>query len=138
MISSDMYFPRSTAFSLFLMSKPYISLLSHLLPVHSFSAPWKHQKKFFWCFQGMKKGWIGNKWANKRNIHCTKSEEILNGKLHFLCSDKVSFTHFIPLVFFYTSWQHQKTGITQLAQCSISIPLEHVRKPKVFWRFQGV
>ena len=22
-----------------------------------------------------------------RSIHCTKHEEILNGKLHFLCSD---------------------------------------------------
>ena len=21
------------------------------------------------------------------NIHCTKDEEVLNGKLHFLCSD---------------------------------------------------
>ena len=41
----------------------------------------------------------------------TFTEEILNGKLHFLCSVKTKLhqlTYFIPLVSFYAPWKHMK------------------------------
>ena len=39
---------------------------THLFPVRPFSTPWKHQKalRFSGCFQGVEKGFTGNKWAN--------------------------------------------------------------------------
>ena len=39
--------------------------LTHLLPTHTYSIPWKHQQnlRFFWCFQGVEKRYIGNKWV---------------------------------------------------------------------------
>ena len=37
----------------------------------------------------------------------TLTEEILNGKLHFLCgAGKEFLTHFMPVVSFYTPWKH--------------------------------
>ena len=35
-------------------------------PNAAFLYPWKHQKtvRFFWCFQWVEKGSIGNKWVN--------------------------------------------------------------------------
>ena len=38
--------------------------LTHLFPMHPFSTPWKHQKtlRFFWYFQWLEKGCIGNEW----------------------------------------------------------------------------
>ena len=41
-----------------------IDLLIYLFPMHPFSAPSKHQKTVFCCFQGVEKGCIGNKWVN--------------------------------------------------------------------------
>ena len=37
-----------------------------LFPVYPFSNPWKHHKtvKVFWCFQGLQKVCIRNKWVN--------------------------------------------------------------------------
>ena len=38
--------------------------------MHLFSTPWKHQKtvKVFWCFQGVEKGYIENKWVKEKII----------------------------------------------------------------------
>ena len=38
-----------------------VSKLSHLFPMHPFSAIWKRQKTL--CFQGVEKGCIGNEWV---------------------------------------------------------------------------
>ena len=38
--------------------------LTHLFPMHPFSTPWKHQKTLQFCFQGVEKGFFGNKWVN--------------------------------------------------------------------------
>ena len=42
--------------------KWFCLLLTHLLAMHPFPTPWKHQKAF-WCFQGIEKGCIGSKWV---------------------------------------------------------------------------
>ena len=64
------------------------------------------------------------------SFHCTEKEEILNGKLHFLCSVYIlvrficyhfSFSYFILMSPLYTSWKHQKTsgkiGLKGREQC---------------------
>ena len=45
-----------------LLSEAY---LTHSLPMHPFSTPWKHQKNLtvFWCFHGVEKWCIGNEWV---------------------------------------------------------------------------
>ena len=52
----------------FLGSLEVISL-THLFRMHSISTPLKHLKNLtvFWCFQGVEKGCIGNKWINDIN-----------------------------------------------------------------------
>ena len=37
--------------------------LTHSFPVHPFSIPLKTSDTVFWCFQGVKNRWIGNKWV---------------------------------------------------------------------------
>ena len=40
-------------------------LLNHLFPMHPFPTPWKIENlMFFWCFQGVEKVCIWNKWVN--------------------------------------------------------------------------
>ena len=40
-------------------------VLTHLFPKHPFPIPWKHKTvRVFSYFQGVEKGWIGNKWVN--------------------------------------------------------------------------
>ena len=59
------------AFRLFTSAMEYfISPSTHLIPMHYFSTLWKHQKtlRFFDVFQGVEKGWIGNKWVKVLNI----------------------------------------------------------------------
>ena len=43
-----------------------VKSLIRVLPMHPFSTPWKHQKNLtvFWCYQGVQKGCIRNKWVN--------------------------------------------------------------------------
>ena len=38
--------------------------------MHTFFTPWKNQKT---CFQGLEKGWIGNKWVKS----CESQEKFL-------------------------------------------------------------
>ena len=40
--------------------------LTHLFPVYPFSTPWEHNRKVFWCFQGLQKACIRNKWINRK------------------------------------------------------------------------
>ena len=42
-------------------------LLTHLFQMHPFSTSWKKSEnhKIFWCFKGVEKGCIGNKWVTK-------------------------------------------------------------------------
>ena len=46
--------------------------LTHSFPMHPFSTPWKHQKnrKVFWCFLGVEKGFIWNERVNKYIRFC--------------------------------------------------------------------
>ena len=45
--------------------------LTHLLPIHHFSTPWKHPKTWrlnltvFWCFKVVEKGCIGKEWVKR-------------------------------------------------------------------------
>ena len=32
--------------------------------MHTFFTPWKQNRKVFWCFQGVDKGYIGKEWVN--------------------------------------------------------------------------
>ena len=56
----------------------YTRWLVHLFPNTSFLCPLKTSENLtvFWCFQGVEKGCIGNKWVN---VHFCKS------KLHYSC-----------------------------------------------------
>ena len=47
------------------------SHLTHLFQMHPFSTPWKHAT-VFWCFQGVEKGCIENKWVNDIMVLKTK------------------------------------------------------------------
>ena len=49
-------------------------LLTHFLPMHSFSKPRKHFP-VFWCFHGVEKGCIGDKWVNNIYDHCSYTEK---------------------------------------------------------------
>ena len=53
------------------------------------------------------------------SFHCTEKQEILNGKLHFLCSVYIlvrficyhsSFSYLLLMSPLYTSWKHKKTS----------------------------
>ena len=54
-------------FFITIIKKPYLNLFSHLtrlFPMHPFSAPLKTENiTVFWCFPGVEKGCIGNKWV---------------------------------------------------------------------------
>ena len=41
--------------------------LTHFFPIHPFSTSWKQNTEVFWCFHGVEKGCIGNKWVNEEN-----------------------------------------------------------------------
>ena len=54
-------------------------LLSHSFPMHpSFLYPLKTSKNLtvFWCFQGLEKGCIGNKWDNRNSLEKWKNTEV--------------------------------------------------------------
>ena len=63
--------------------------LSHLLTMHPFSTPWKHQKAVVFCFQGVEKGWIGKEWV-KNNL-----------LLFLMLSGKMEVIDFLKIFTFY-------------------------------------
>ena len=54
----------------------------------------------FWCFQGVEKGRIGNKWVKKGNFHPSV--------LLYLSSVWYIFTRLFPMHPFSTSWKYKK------------------------------
>ena len=87
-------------------------------------------------------------WPNSRfpADFITFTEEIQNGKLHFLCGDVIhlpiglSFTtflltHFILLVSFYTSWKHQKTFSFLMFSRGIERDQWHEMVNREMWRY---
>ena len=49
-----------------------LTILTHLFPKNPFSTPWKQNCRVFWCFHGVEKGCIGNKWVNHRLPRCAQ------------------------------------------------------------------
>ena len=117
-----------------------ISLLTHLFPMH---------RKVFWCFQGVEKGWIGNKLvkiSNNSTFLCDKVKimflEISCPNLVWMPKPLVSlFIWKRPCMFetlpkrcpimdifleklFCRTLVTPAYFITVLGQCSLSIPLK--------------
>ena len=65
--------------------------------MHPFSTFWKYKKTtVFWCFEGVEKGCIGNKWVNKR-YRCFP--------FNF---DKSFSTYFLPKIFVWLARESLK------------------------------
>ena len=58
----------------------YFLVFNLFIPNSYFFNPLKtsENRNIFWCFQGVKKGWIGNKWVNVsiHNSQCARSHFI--------------------------------------------------------------